>query len=94
MFWNFLQNYGNLKTERVSKSMQLNVGVIAINRDKKKKIKHIPKIKFLSSYISCLFVTSTYMLSNKSHRRTDRQLKCDEMINIFNQVDKSVECFW
>lgn len=41
--------------------MQLNVGVIAINRDKKKKIKHIPKIKFLSSYISCLFVTSTHI---------------------------------
>lgn len=38
MFWNFLQNYGNLKTERVSKSMQLNVGVIAINRDKKKNL--------------------------------------------------------
>lgn len=33
------------------------------------------------------------MLSNKSHRRTDRQLKRDEMMNIFNQVDKSVECF-
>lgn len=40
MFWNFLQNYGNLKTERVFKNMQLNVGVIAINSDYKKISTH------------------------------------------------------